>query len=44
MFPSESMVKGKPKSDYNKIWIPFSILKLQKCDACQNAVEFYDIL
>ena len=40
MFPSESMVKGKPKSDFKKMCVTFSILKLQKCDAYQNGVEF----
>ena len=27
-------------SDFKKIWVTFSILKLQKCEAYQNGVEF----
>ena len=40
MFPSESTVKVGPMSDFNNIPVTFSILKLQKCDAYQNGVEF----
>ena len=40
MFPSESMVKGSPKSHFKKLCVNFSILKLQKGDAYQNGVEF----
>ena len=40
MFPSESIVKGQSMFDFKKIRITFSILKLQKCDAYRNGVEF----
>ena len=40
MFPSELMVKGQQMTDFKKIHVTFSILKLQKCDAYQNGVEF----
>ena len=34
------MVKSQPKSDFKKMCVTFSILKLRKCDAHQNGIEF----
>ena len=40
MFPSDLLVKGWQMSDFKNTRVTFSILKVQKCDAYQNGVEF----